>query len=441
MIEESATEETARKQADTPADAGGQARGRGEAGQPLAQRHDDRGRPTSGPSRALYLDPAVWGFLVDRRSSGVPDDVHDAVRVRPVVEAPQRVPGRSIRRRPVCCVGGGEPPRHGRTERWYRVGLVVQPSCNRCSMTSPRLGPAGGDAMTIILTAVLPNVVIQASDRLVTLRGDYRVHDTTANKSIVYVGAGCRLAIGYTGLAYINGIPTDEWIVEQLHGKRLGEWIHMRFPARLLNVQEVVERLAQRLPSQVTVSVGGYQMTRRGEVPRIWIVRRDSVKQCYETLPGVLMDAVMIPTGWETPDDYEAVNREIQAANAVDYPAILARAVQRIGSRSPGVGEDVMVALLLKDERYMEFSLHLAPSAQARPTDAYAPAVIFPGLAMPPSRLQSDQFKWIIGPGYMSEAGDRREGEGEHMVVLNANQPLGSGFRMMDYPRVPPPRR
>lgn len=295
--------------------------------------------------------------------------------------------------------------------------------------------------MTIILTAVLPDVVIQASDRLVTMQGDYRVHDSTANKSVVYVGVNCRLLIGYTGLAYINDVPTDEWIVEQLHGERLGEWIHVRDPAESLNAQQVVERLSERLPARITVSVGGYQMTRRGETPRLWTVQQGVIEQRYEVERGKLMGAVMIPPGWETAEDLEILSRAIQAADAIDYPAILAQAVQRIGSHSAGVGEDVLVALLLKDQRYMELSLYVAPAAQMTQTDAYAPAVIFPGYAMPPSRLNNDQSRWIIGRGYMGEAGDRMEGEGEHKVILNANRPLGSGLVMMDYPREPPPRR
>jgi hypothetical protein len=300
---------------------------------------------------------------------------------------------------------------------------------------------AGGEVVTIILTAVLPNVVIQASDRLVTLRGNYRVHDTAANKSVVYVGVNCRLLIGYTGLAYINGIPTDEWIVEQLYGERLGEWIQVRHPYESLNAQQVVERLRDRLPAETTVSVGGYQMTRRGEIPRLWVVRRGVIEQHYEVGPELRMDAIMIPPGWATREDMQALMAEIRVADAVNYPSILARAVQRIGSHSAGVGEDVMTALLLKDERYIEFGLYVAPGGQATQTDAYAPAIIFPGYAMPPSRMNNDQSRWIIGRGYMGEAGDRMEGPGEHKVILNANRPLGPGLTMMDYPREPPPRR
>jgi len=60
-----------------------------------------------------------------------------------------------------------------------------------------------------------------ATDRRVTANG--KVFDPDANKSIVFGDANAAVAIGYTGMAYIGAIPTDQWLVEALTGISIPE--------------------------------------------------------------------------------------------------------------------------------------------------------------------------------------------------------------------------
>lgn len=73
--------------------------------------------------------------------------------------------------------------------------------------------------MTLVLTLVTTRYVVQVADRLVTTDG--KRFDPTSNKSLIYLGRNAIVAIAYSGLAYLEGIPTDEWIAQTLWGRKL----------------------------------------------------------------------------------------------------------------------------------------------------------------------------------------------------------------------------
>jgi hypothetical protein len=62
--------------------------------------------------------------------------------------------------------------------------------------------------MTLILWCVTPDFVYQVSDRRL-IWADGRVEDDERNKAVLVDG---RFAFGYTGLAEIGGVKTDEWL-------------------------------------------------------------------------------------------------------------------------------------------------------------------------------------------------------------------------------------
>ncbi len=70
--------------------------------------------------------------------------------------------------------------------------------------------------MTSILTLVSPAYVVQVSDRRVTLQGGSKEHDPVANKTVVYGARNAIATLGCSGIAYVENIPTDEWIVRAL---------------------------------------------------------------------------------------------------------------------------------------------------------------------------------------------------------------------------------
>jgi hypothetical protein len=115
--------------------------------------------------------------------------------------------------------------------------------------------------VTLVLSLLAPDFVLQVSDRLVSKRSQrvdlFEDHDVLANKTLVYLAPDGRFAISYSGAAYIGGIPTDEWVARVITGINPPHpWHGMKFgtvPRRLdigrtaillaANLQHAFERL------------------------------------------------------------------------------------------------------------------------------------------------------------------------------------------------------
>lgn len=68
--------------------------------------------------------------------------------------------------------------------------------------------------MTLIITVVGKNKVIQVADCRLTLEG--KTYDADAIKSVAVICSDAQFSVGYTGLAEIAGKRTDYWLVEQI---------------------------------------------------------------------------------------------------------------------------------------------------------------------------------------------------------------------------------
>src|SRR3546814_14438190 len=86
--------------------------------------------------------------------------------------------------------------------------------------------------MTLVLTAITPRYVVQAADRLLT-KGT-SVHDTVANKTIIYRTREGVMVLSYSGIAYLGRQPMDEWIAEQLWGDAIGRGPDGNGPAAIM---------------------------------------------------------------------------------------------------------------------------------------------------------------------------------------------------------------
>ena len=71
--------------------------------------------------------------------------------------------------------------------------------------------------MTLVLTLRDKGYILQVTDRLLTKQG--APVDPLANKNILFHGRNGIVTLGYTGWAYLEGIPTDQWIAEKLTGQ------------------------------------------------------------------------------------------------------------------------------------------------------------------------------------------------------------------------------
>lgn len=71
--------------------------------------------------------------------------------------------------------------------------------------------------MTLVLSVATPVYALHVSDRLVSKAGT--PYDPLANKTVVLRATDGLLAFGYTGPAYVEGVPTDTWIAEAVSGE------------------------------------------------------------------------------------------------------------------------------------------------------------------------------------------------------------------------------
>lgn len=91
--------------------------------------------------------------------------------------------------------------------------------------------------MTLIITALTANKIIQASDRRLTRFADGSIFDDEANKAVCVRCKDAYFSMAYTGLAAINSIRMDEWLVDYLNSIK----------AFQLDVASIVKRLEKHL--------------------------------------------------------------------------------------------------------------------------------------------------------------------------------------------------
>jgi len=148
----------------------------------------------------------------------------------------------------------------------------------RSAAEAPAFGIWMGSAMTQIIAAIGPGFLFQASDRLVSVLPELRPYDSNANKSLIVGCADGVALVGYTGVAYIGGRPTDQWIAETLTGLDLSTPFlmsgacheHGDEPLHVM-VGRLAEALGVALQSRPDLAheilVVGWTYSERGSVP------------------------------------------------------------------------------------------------------------------------------------------------------------------------------
>lgn len=96
--------------------------------------------------------------------------------------------------------------------------------------------------MTLVITMIAKNKVVQVADTRLTLNG-YE-YDANAIKSVCVSCADAYFTIGYSGVAEITGQPLDEWLKD-----RVSELMTAGFHG----VKQITDEIAQRLDKEVAV--------------------------------------------------------------------------------------------------------------------------------------------------------------------------------------------
>ena len=167
--------------------------------------------------------------------------------------------------------------------------------------------------MTLILSVATPAYALHVGDRLVSTDGT--PHDRLANKSVVFRAGDGLLAFGYTGPAFLRGVPTDTWIADALSGGScvgdVGAVQRGEFPVRdagsslwMLCQRLRAEREFRRLGGEVSAVGWQWSARRRRALVRdvLWVLHAGSGELRWEQivprhLPERKRVFRMIPTG------------------------------------------------------------------------------------------------------------------------------------------------
>ncbi|HJP61063.1 MAG TPA: hypothetical protein VJ865_13740 [Gemmatimonadaceae bacterium] len=243
--------------------------------------------------------------------------------------------------------------------------------------------------MTLVIASVTRDHAFHISDRLTTVQSRAKSGsedwDIRANKTVVVIGLDCWLVIGFTGLAYLDGKPTDQYIAEaisgidDLSGAGFVGWSaapDLHYQGMLERVSRAVLAAYTRLPVShrkhgLTLSAAGVQLTK----PRLrqLLVRLDftstGVRRSDATDPFQSQWTFnSIPIGSVNAPILDSMRQQLRdhgAESPSRFREILMNAVAETGRVSDVVGEDVMSVLLIPRENKIQILFRPATPGQA----------------------------------------------------------------------------
>lgn len=276
--------------------------------------------------------------------------------------------------------------------------------------------------MTLVLSLACPDYVMHVSDRLLTMSDDGREFDPIANKSIVHLARNGVAAMGYSGIAHIREIPTDEWIAQCLtsqgyeeNDKRRG--ICFGRNASGTTLDRAFHRLRTGLSSVpepkefgLTVCVAGWKIINRRIFPfyNEFIWRRGAARADICTTPrpwfwrsSLCLGNIGKDAGKELSRLFEAYRRKNpHRLTPTDAEAVLLECLREVAARDSTVGSHALVitlphpALGPGSSRFVPALPHLArivgrDNERTIPV-AHSPWVIWGDLVYAPSALAGD---------------------------------------------------
>jgi len=218
--------------------------------------------------------------------------------------------------------------------------------------------------VTLIAACLTPSYIVQASDRRLTELPSGRLVEDNRNK-VVQLGAN--MAIGFTGLAEIEGLPTDEWMLEVLGGSLDAEGD--RFKALLALRDRATEAFGRiRLPAAYkrhAFQVAGWGRFSGNEViepfiylisnfagPGHWLAEAKPGFELTRQRPGTSTLA-LCSAGQKM--GFDRLTRDLvhvleRGAGPAAAARLLAEAVRDVAETNPAVGKAVLVNVLPKPD-------------------------------------------------------------------------------------------
>lgn len=268
--------------------------------------------------------------------------------------------------------------------------------------------------MTLIAAEASWRFAIQVTDRLVT-RGA-RPFDPVANKNLVYVAPDGIIALGYTGLAYLDEIPSDQWLAEKLIGERFRErrppMLGVRSIRPWRGIGPAVQHLHDELQAHfltMTPASGvhgfeilgvGWQWNRRGRHRPILLTITKEPDQSQFSIKrwqrhfGRGYQFVAVPDGSAGLIDFGKLEEGHRSMRSIDdAEGLLADAIRGVAAATSVVGPNCMsIVIPSPQSRAVRIRYIGEPAALTFTNDATSSQAQCPTL---PAAFSP----WVIGPG------------------------------------------
>jgi hypothetical protein len=246
--------------------------------------------------------------------------------------------------------------------------------------------------------------------------------DALANKNIVCVARDGLLSISYTGIAFVRGVPTDEWMALKL--LRLNEWdggMRLGTESPVGTVGEVIELIRtslERLPTNLSrfpnrvVAVGWQWKRRTGRIrPVLWDISGQDGGRTYSAQQVMARHRPRDSAFGVAPTQNMPIDHQRPLAAALDKATsveaieqLLIEANRETASTSTIIGPHCMSVVFAPSRGIFRAAyVPEGPTAieavyGAQLPVAYSPWILGTHLVMPPMIMTGGPFKAGLGP-------------------------------------------
>src|SRR5262245_15870166 len=283
--------------------------------------------------------------------------------------------------------------------------------------------------MTLIISLTSPSYVLQVTDRLLTQ--NQSPFDQHANKNILFVARNAIVTMGYTGIAFLGDVPTDQWIVEKLTGVKfdpsrpppvMSTGTRRFFPdiGRSLHIlKEALDSARSEIQSgwrrnwtagSFDVSITGWQWNKKGRFRPIsaWLSKscdNDTVEVGYSPrhLFARGFRVSVAPSENMSLSDLRHLSDRVRSKMPDEAEALFVERVRQVSSRVAEVGPNCMSIILLSPSiaqgriRYMPVAPGRAvistPSLIQELAVAVSPWIIGSNVIMAPSIMSGSGWQ------------------------------------------------
>lgn len=273
--------------------------------------------------------------------------------------------------------------------------------------------------MTQTFSVITRRCVFHVSDRLLT-QGTTQF-DPNSNKTVVFRAPDAQVIVGYSGRAYLDGLPTDTFIAQALIGVSLsgtGALIPVGKPASWVDIGRAVERLRveceaalQRLPISdqvghgLEISIVGWRQRPRNLriTPLVWTIDRPKGGNWSDL-------KVMRHLRWWpwyrnymlvcVPDPPEGIIESVRAdlrrrgnISPLEIKKVLVEGLQRCAEAAPErIGKDCLYAFLTPTSRpqlrveYVRGGINQSSTSEPA-QEGYSPWIVAPPMVWAPAEL------------------------------------------------------